>query len=167
MISKELEEFIKNETKAFEERLRAKTEELQGQIDSIDEPKTIWDLGVRDEEYYYLLASNGVIVEYPYCNKSDEDARDMGNAFLTEDEAEFERERRKIEAVMRRYSRPFKDEEDNWYIEYSHASKHVGIDALYEYDCGIVYFESEEIAQKVIDEIGEDKLKKYWFRVAE
>ena len=163
MISKELEEFIKDETKAFEERLRAKAEELQEQM--IDEPKTIWDLGVRDEEYYYLLASNGVIVEYPYCNKSDEDARDMGNAFLTEDEAEFERERRRIEAVMRRYSRPFKHEEDNWYIEYSHASKHVGIDALYEYDCGIAYFESEEIVRDVIDEIGEDRLKKYWFGV--
>lgn len=165
MISKELEKFIKDETKAFEERLRAKAEELQEQIP--DKPKTIWDLSIRNKKQYYLLSSNGVIVEYPFENKNDEDARDMGSAFLTEEEAEFERERRRIETVMRRYSRPFKDEEDNWYIEYSHASKHVGIDALYEYDCGIVYFESEEIAQKVIDEIGEDKLKKYWFRVAE
>ena len=32
MISKELEEFIKDETKAFEERLRAKAEELQEQM---------------------------------------------------------------------------------------------------------------------------------------
>lgn len=165
MISKELEEFIKDETKAFEERLRAKAEELQGQIDSIDEPKTIWDLGVRDEEYYYLLASNGVIVEYPYCNKSDEDARDMGNAFLTEDEAEFERERRKIEAVMRRYSRPFAIYKRNYYIYYDYGMDKVIIDKYYSVSDGIPYFESEEITQKVIDEIGEDKLKKYWFRV--
>lgn len=91
--------------------------------------------------------------------------RDMGNAFLTREEAEFELERRKIEAIMKKHSRPFKYEEDNWYIEYSHYSKHISIDALSEYDCGIIYFESEEIARDVINKIGEDRLKKYWFRV--
>lgn len=165
MISKELEEFIKDETKAFEERLRAKAEELQEQIP--DKPKTIWDLNTEDGGEYSRIRANGFI-EYGYFNSPfDEEVRDMGNAFLIEEEAEFEVERRKIEAVMRRYARPFKHEEDNWYIECSHASKHIGIDALCEYDCGIIYFESEEIARDVIDEIGEDKLKKYWFRVAE
>lgn len=145
--------------------MRAKTEELQGQIDSIDEPKTIWDLGVRDEEYYYLLASNGVIVEYPYCNKSDEDARDMGNAFLTEEEAEFERERRRIEAILRKYSSPFEWGENNYYIECIHPTPHVGIDFLNTYNFGIPYFKSREIAKKAIDEIGKDRLVKYWFGV--
>ena len=165
MIGKELEEFIKDETKAFEERLRAKAEELREQM--ADKPKSIWDLNIEDGERYYRLFGDGDIDRLVFNTKYDEGARDIGNAFLTREEAELEKERRKIEAIMKKYSRPFKHEEDNWYIECSHASKHVGIDALYEYDCGIVYFESEEIAQKVIDEIGEDKLKKYWFRVAE
>lgn len=167
MIGKELEEFIKDEVKAFEERLRVKAEELQGQIDNNDKPKTIWDLNIEDGERYYRLFGDGDRDRLVFNADNDEWARDIGNAFLTFEEAELEKERRKIEAIMKKYSRPFKHEEDNWYIECSHASKHVGIDALYEYDCGIVYFESEEIAQKVIDEIGEDKLKKYWFRVAE
>ena len=165
MISKELEEFIKDETKAFEERLRAKAEELQEQIP--DKPKTIWDLEIENAEYYYYIPTYGQVCQGVFNNTYDEWARDRGNAFLTLEEAEFELERRKIEAIMKRYSRPFKHEEDNWYIECSHASKHIGIDALCEYDCGIIYFESEEITQKVIDEIGENKLKKYWFRVAE
>lgn len=165
MISKELEEFIKDETKAFEERLRAKAEELREQM--ADKPKSIWDLDIRDREEYYYIFSDGDIGLDNFDNCFSEKRRDAGNAFLTEEEAEFERERRKIEAIMRRYARPFKHEEDNWYIECSHASKHIGIDALCEYDCGIIYFESEEIARDVIDEIGEDKLKKYWFRVTE
>ena len=41
------------------------------------------------------------------------------------------------------------------------------IDIYYSVSDGIPYFESEEIALKVIDEIGKDKLKKYWFRVIE
>lgn len=163
MIGKELEEFIKDETRAFEERLRAKAEELQEQIP--DKPKTIWDL--KGGEEYYCLFSDGQVDKLSFSGSYNKNSRDMGNAFLTKEEAEFERERRRIEAVMRRYSRPFKHEEDNWYIECSHASKHIGIDALCEYDCGIIYFESEEIARDVIDEIGEDKLKKYWFRVIE
>ena len=165
MISKELEEFIKDETKAFEERLRAKAEELQEQIP--DKPKTIWDLRKVVGEKYYYLSLDGIIGESCFNSRCDESIRALGNAFLEKEKAEFEKERRKVETIMRRYARPFKHEEDNWYIEYSHTSKHIGIDALYEYDCGITYFESEEIAQKVIDEIGEDKLKKYWFRVAE
>lgn len=167
MISKELEEFIKDETKAFEERLRVKAEELQGQIDNNDNPKTIWDLGIKNEEQYYLLSSNGVVVEYPFRNKSDEDARDMGSAFLTEEEAEFEAERRKIETIMKKYSRPFTICKRNYYIYYDYGMDKVIIDIYYSVSDGIPYFESEEIAQKVIDEIGKDKLKKYWFRVIE
>ena len=32
---------------------------------------------------------------------------------------------------------------------------------------GVPFFASSEVAQKVIDEIGEDRLIKYWFRVEE
>ena len=165
MISKELEEFIKNETKAFEERLRAKAEELQEQMP--DKPNTIWDLKIEDCEKYYCIDSDGAIVQHMFNESFDEVNRSRGNAFLTREEAEFELERRKVEAIMRKYSRPFDEDEINYYIEYSYPRKHINIDAFYEYDCGIPYFESEEIAQKVIDEIGEDKLKKYWFRIIE
>ena len=165
MIGKELEEFIKDETKAFEERLRAKAEELQEQIDNNDNPKTIWDLGVRNGEKYYLLSSNGVVVEYPFCNKSDEDARDMGSAFLTIEEADFERERRKIEAIMKKYSKPFEYEEENWYIGYSHKVGKIVIEAHYTLVDRNPHFETKEMAQKVIDEIGKSRLKKYWFKI--
>lgn len=59
MIGKELEEFIKDEVKAFEERLRAKAEELREQM--ADKPKSIWDLDIRDREEYYYIFSDGDI----------------------------------------------------------------------------------------------------------
>lgn len=165
MISKELEEFIKDETKAFEERLRAKAEELQGQIDNNDNPKTIWDLDIRDEEEYYYIFADGDIGLDDFNSCFSERIRDAGNAFLTEEEAELEAERRKIGAIMRKYSSPFEWGENNYYIEYVHSTPHIGIDYLSTYNFGIPYFKSREIAQKVIDEIGEDRLKKYWFGV--
>ena len=163
MINKELEEFIKDETKAFEERLRAKAEELKKQM--ADKPKTIWDLDIKDGEEYYNIASDGEIRQFGFNDTYDEDNRDMGNAFLTEEEAEFERERRKIEAVMRRYARPFVKDEANWIIEYQYQDKEIYAYWYGNYHAGAPCFESEEIAEKVIEEIGEDRLLKYWFGV--
>lgn len=167
MINKELEEFIKDETKAFEERLRAKAEELQGQIDNNDNPKTIWDLDIRDEEEYYYIFADGDIGLDDFNSWFSERIRDAGNAFLTEQEAKFEAKRRRIEAILRKYARPFTICKGNYYIYYDYARDKILIDIYYSVSDGIPYFESEKIAQKAIDEIGKDRLKKYWFRVIE
>ena len=165
MIGKELEEFIKDETRAFEERLRAKAEELQEQM--IDKPKTIWDLDISNHDEFYLLNGRGYIEDRCFNDYFDSSAREIGNAFLTREEAEFELERRKIEAIMKKYARPFTICKGNYYIYYDCGMDKVIIDIYYSVSDGIPYFESEEIAQKVIDEIGKNRLKKYWFGVIE
>lgn len=165
MISKELEEFIKNETKAFEERLRAKAEELQEQVNNNVKSKTIWDLDIKDGERYYRPALDGDVTQGIFNTEYDKNIRAWGNAFLTEEEAEFEAERRKIEAIMRRYSRPFVKDEANWIIEYQYQDEEIYAYWYGNYHAGAPCFESEEIAQKVIDEIGEVRLLKYWFGV--
>lgn len=161
-----LKDIIENYSEELKHLPSSEIENLQALLEDIgNRPKSIWDLKREDGKEYYILWTDGHIDTDFFTSCLDETKRNIGNAFLTKEEAEFELERRKIETIMRKYSRPFKDEEDNWYIEYSHYSKHIGIDALYEYDCGIIYFESEEIARDVINKIGEDRLKKYWFRV--
>ena len=165
MIGKELEEFIKDEVKAFEERLRAKAEELREQIPG--KYKTIWDLDIRDGEKYYRPCLDGDVTQGIFNTNYDENIRTWGNAFLTKEDAEFEAERRKIEAVMRKYSRPFKNCGNNYYIYYDYACDKIIIDIYHSVSDGVSYFKNEEIAQKVIDEIGKDRLKKYWFRVIE
>lgn len=99
-----------------------------------------------------------------FSAKCDEDARDMGNAFLTREEAEFERERKKVETILRKYSSPFEWGGNNYCLcLYSRTSIRSGLNSVYNY--GLPCFKSEEIVQKVIDEIGEDRLIKYWFGV--
>lgn len=130
-------------------------------------PKTIWGLKKEDGEDYYRLYSDGDIEQVVFYTDYDEQARDIGNAFLTKEEAELERERRKIGAVMRRYSRPFKKEGQNWYLYYSCniIDNIINTGVLYEINPGVPLFETKEIAQKVIDEIGKERLEKYWFGV--
>ena len=72
-------------------------------------PKTIWDLKVEKGEECYCLQATGTIIQYPFDRSYEDmitDARDLGNAFLTWKEAKFECERRKIEVILRKYSRP-------------------------------------------------------------
>ena len=130
-------------------------------------PKTIWDLKIEDSEKYYCIDSDGAIVQHMFNESFDEVNRDMGNVFLTREEAEFELERRKVEAIMRKYSRPFRGEEQNWYLYYNHNNNITDTGVVYEINPGIPLFETKEIALKIMEEIGLGRLKKYWFGVAE
>nr|DAT13177.1 MAG TPA: hypothetical protein [Caudoviricetes sp.] len=130
-------------------------------------PKTIWDLDTvnRIEEYYYITEDGEIETTY-FDSFYDERIRSLGNAFLTEEEAEFEAERRKVEAIMRKYSRSFKNNGDNYCLHfYNSISICAGYNTAYNY--GVPCFETKEIAEKLIEEIGKDRLKKYWFGVTE
>ena len=130
-------------------------------------PKTIWDLKTKDEEEYYRLYHNGAIVLCAFSSNIDRLFRYLGNAFLTKEEAEFMKERRSIEAIMRKYSKPFKFNKHNYYLVYNYYNESVNIESYGVFNCGVPCFETKEIAQQVIDKIGEAKLKKYWFKVEE
>jgi len=164
MLIADIEKYVIERTEEFKKELDEEVKQMikednQGQV------KSIWDLKTKDEEEYYRLYNNGTIVLTTFESSMDRLFRYLGNAFLTKEEAEFMKERRSIEAIMRKYSRPFVDGKTNYFLACSRDSKAVVVDYYWNIDYGIPCFESKEIAQKVIDEIGKDKLKKYWFRV--
>ena len=131
-------------------------------------PKTIWDLDTvnRIEEYYYITEDGEIETTY-FDSFYDEKIRSLGNAFLTSEEAELEAERRRVEAIIRKYSRPFKNGECNYIVVCDTEDNMTFIRVAQFHYLGGPVFASEEIAQKVIDEIGEDRLIKYWFGVTE
>jgi len=129
-------------------------------------PKTIWDLDTvnRVEEYYYIT-EDGEIGTTHFDSLYDENARDVGNAFLTKVEAEFEVEKRKVEAILRKYSRPFKSGEDNYVVMCDTENNMMLVRVAQFHNSGGPVFANKEVAEKVINEIGKDRLKKYWFGV--
>lgn len=135
-------------------------------VEAEQKPKTIWGLKKEDGEDYYRLYSDGDIEQVVFYTDYDEQARDIGNVFLTREEAEFECERRKVEVIMRKYSRPFKSGEFNCMVKYDTDNNMVSTSVAQFHDLGVPVFASNEVAAKAIDEIGEDRLKKYWFGVA-
>lgn len=132
------------------------------------EPKTVLDLGKGD--IYYFIITNGEVYSCNWiADEGDLSRREIGNVFLTKEEAQFEQERRKCESIMLKYGRrTFKYEDDNYFIRFDNDDKQAFVEVwrLNQFQ-GSIYFDTEELAQKAIDEIGEERLKKYVFRLEE
>lgn len=137
-------------------------------------PKSVWDLKEGDEYYYINMCGN--VDRTTFSNDTcfaDKKIIEFGNAFLTEEEAEFEVERRKCEAILLKYgTRNFMSFRDinshKYFIMYNSYRNGIGINFNQcDQSQGTIYFESVELAQKAIEEVGEDRLKKYIFNVKE
>lgn len=135
-------------------------------------PKSVWDLKIGDE-YYYTDSAGCVIVSSYDGHDRDKMMIKFANAFLTRKEADFEVERRKCEAILLKYGTrdmmsigDYKTE--RFLITYAHNTDCFYINCYSKLQTqGTIYFESKELAQKAIDECGEDRLKKYIFNVKE
>ena len=129
-------------------------------------PKTFWDLKDGDG-YWYINTINNISYDIWNGNAWDLIVRESGNVFLTKEEAEFELERRKCEAIMLKYGRrTFKYEDDNYFIRLDYDNKKVFVEVWSACQFqGSIHFDTEELAKRAIDEIGIERLKKYIFRV--
>lgn len=129
-------------------------------------PTSIWDL--KDGDSYCYLEPEGTITLGSWCeNTVSKRKRAHGNVFLTGKEAEFEVERRKIEAILLKYGRrEFKNRDYNFYILYDHNGSLVTIlnDTFCQYS-NTIYFDTEELCQKAMIAAGEENIKKYIFGV--
>ena len=91
---------------------------------------------------------------------------EIGNIFKTEEQAEFAVEKLKVEAELRKFSRPFEYGKFNHYLFLDIDGDSFRTDfTSYCPPQGAIYFESEEKAQQAISTVGEERIKKYIFGV--
>lgn len=167
-------EELKELKKECEQVFSSMTAEIDSRIAELEKSKQIsrrWK--PENKEEYYYIADNGEIALSHWTNYLTDNTRyAIGNCFKTEEEAEFMVERLKVLAEMREYA----DDEQEW--EYDNCHWHIGYNPNTEcikvgyfiFTKNIpfnIYFSSEEQAQKAIDAIGEERLKKYYFEVEE
>lgn len=135
-------------------------------------PESVWDLKEGDE-YYYIDYYGEIKSVFNECCDEDLSIIEIGNAFLTREEAEFEVVRRKCEAILLKYgTRDIRSLGDinahKYFIVYNNYYHEISISFNQSANSqGTIYFESVELAQKAIEEVGEDRLKKYVFNVKE
>ncbi len=119
-------------------------------------------------EAYYSIDMKGGITHLR-CEKDpfDKDVTSIGNYFRIRKEAEFMVERLKVLQELKELANGYKFEymKNNYFISYSYNDKKIRINYYNEVRRNDIYFATKEDAEKAIKEIGEDRLKKYYFCV--
>ena len=121
-----------------------------------------------DDAYWYMTTTGKIFNSNWDGFVSEEYMLEIGNIFKTKEQADFAVEKLKVEAELRKFSRPFKEDEYNYFIQIhpSHNNIVTESDDYYQTQ-GTIYFESTTIANEAIDTVGEERIKKYIFGVGD
>ena len=147
----ELEMKIKELSEEIE-RLKAEKENETGKLE-------------HGDVYWFINHIGETKLATWYGDPEDKKRYELGNVFIVRWEASFKVEQLKVEAALKRFARPFDEDERNWAIIFDVDEKEITIDNERSYQSCNIHFASEEIAQKAIDTVGEERIKKYYFGV--
>ena len=115
-------------------------------------------------ERYWCISGSWVNSFFWKSEQLDLDRYRIGNIFKTEEQAEFAVEKLKVEAELRKFSRPFEYGKFNHYLFLDIDGDSFRTDfTSYCPPQGAIYFESEEKAQEAVSTVGKERVKKYLF----
>lgn len=159
---------IKNLTEAEEKEFYRLVEKMNGK-----EPDKKQDAKVKKPKYgdtVYYINYIGRIRKRTWINDEDDlDMWELGNIFFTKKEAEFAREKIRVEVELERYAKEHNGpiRSDSFYLLYNNGS-----DEKLDYDLwsackpqGAVPFTSKQLVFDVIEAVGKDRILKYIFGV--
>lgn len=135
-------------------------------------PKTVYDLEIGDD-FWELCIDGTIISSVWHDDEYNRNVRDMGNIFLTEEEAEKKKAYRKCKALLNKCAKGYEwqTKRDNYFI-------YADCDGLDTREVKVmidwvtskyqdIYFSSSEEALKAIEEIGEERLLREYFQIPE
>ena len=70
-----------------------------------------------------------------------------------------------IQRAFKDASREFKYNSNNYYIWYDHVNKKIKHDCLFSVQHKDIYFDSKKTIEKLINKLGEENVKRYYFEV--
>ncbi len=147
---------LQEELKALKERIA----ELEEQVEQEKEFPQV------EDDYWYVNGDAETMLAVWYGDDYDKGRLSIDNVFKTRNQVDFVAEKLKVEAELRKFSKPFEGGKFNYYIFFYFDGDDVEVG--YKVSCdsqGAIYFESEEKAQQAISTVGEDRIKKYLFGV--
>lgn len=149
------------------EQIKNLIEEVIGKLKYIKDEYGNEEEWPKEGDDYWVISSYGLVNKHTW-NDDCFDSIALGNnaIFRTVGEAQFEAERLKVLRELEKMGRPFDFAFLNLCI-CLYANDKVGCrierDVVSMY--GNYYFRSEEEVKEAIEKIGEDRIKKYLFRV--
>ena len=153
--------------------------QLLSLVEKANKPKRFCFENMRDGKSFYFIDSADSIgkKEFYSSNMCDKGRFLLGNAFPTREDAEFEVERLKVIHEIKEFIAENDDEEINWKdtkegkwsLSYSHRFGRVLAGVVYMIAIAQreLYASSREVIEKMIEAIGEERIKKYYFGITE
>lgn len=158
---------IKNLTEAEEKEFYRLVGKMNGK-----EPDKKQDVKVKKPQYgdtVYYINYIGRIRKRTWINDEDDlDMWELGNIFFTEEEAEFAREKKKVEVELERYAKEHNAPtlEDEYSILYDEYNEELDYDVWADYiPQGAVVFTSKQLVFDAIEAVGKERILKYIFGV--
>ena len=119
-----------------------------------------------DDDYWYVNGDAETMFSVWYGDDYDKGRLSIDNVFKTKDQAEFAAEKLRVEAELRKFSRPFEYGKSNYYLFFDIDGNSFRNDfTSYCPPQGAICFESEEKAQQAVSTVGKERIKKYLFGV--
>ena len=156
---------LQEEIKKINEKIEALNKDMQSLMSELDAGVEN-DFPQDGEEYWYIDDDAEVMNIEWYDSEYSRGRVSIGNIFRNEKQAEFAVEKLKVEAELRKFSRPFKYGDWNFEILWNNHENNTELDwSGYVVRQSVIYFESGEIAEKAIEAVGKERIKKYIFGV--
>ncbi len=153
--------------KMIDEKLAILKNEMMRKIEIEEEQED--EFPKYGDRYYYLTTSGNIESIIWTDDEFDRYVSAIGNRFKTEEEAEFEAERRKVIKELKKYAEPgdreWNGENSHWTYRYDFSTNEVECDWLKIAKYPGIYFESLDKAEDALEKVGEDRVKKYYLRV--
>ncbi|MFA5448863.1 MAG: hypothetical protein WC292_00255 [Clostridia bacterium] len=155
------------------EKHKACIMELEKELEKREQRERVFP---QDGDNYWYISDYGQIEyqrDYMRSGGGDFARFRLGNTFRTEDDALFELERRKVEAELKRFADKYNEGtmdwrnpfQDKWYIVYDHERDNFNFSYTQTWQKAAIHFTSIEVAKQAIEEIGEERIKKYYLGV--
>ena len=121
----------------------------------------------REDEVFWLINIFGKPIGSTWGESTtNRQLIEIGNMFRTKEQAEFAAEKLRVEAELRKFSRPFEYGKFNYHLFFDIDGNSFRIDfTSYCPLQGAIHFESEEKAQEAVSAVGKERIKKYLFGV--
>lgn len=121
----------------------------------------------KDGDTYYYLRSDGTVASATFYSDSKLSVgrRNIGNVFQTAQDALHASKKLYVEHQLRQASSHFDPHKPNWHLAYDVAEDKISAFNDWDYETGNLHFDNQSIALHVIDMVGEDMIKKYYFSI--
>lgn len=149
----------------IQERIEALETEFAGKIKALKAEAQREQEFPRDGDDYWYVDDDAEVMEMEWDGSDyDQDRLSIDNVFRTKEEAEFAAEKLKIEAELRKFSKPFGLDSLTFTICFDVEENELYSETSRFMSQGSIYFGRSQ-AEEAMDAVGRERIKKYIFGV--